>query len=64
MTDLRNASHRPPPFFEWLYFHFVTPDGAAMNLVLHETDISGAENRPLFVDVHPSPRPTPGLPAS
>ena len=46
MTDLRNASHRPPPFFEWLYFHFVTPDGAAMNLVLHETDILGQKTAP------------------
>ena len=46
MTDLRNASHRPPPFFEWRYFHFVTPDGAAMNLVLHETDILGQNADP------------------
>ena len=46
MTDLCNASHRPPPFFEWHYFHFVTPEGAALNLVLHETDILGRKADP------------------
>jgi hypothetical protein len=46
MSDIRNASHRAPPFFEWWYFHFVTPDGAALNMVLHETDILGQNADP------------------
>ena len=46
MIDMRNASHRPPPFFEWFYFHFVTSEGAAINLVLHETDILGRKAEP------------------
>lgn len=40
-----NRSHRPPPYFEWFYFHFVTPD-VAINVVVHETDIFGDEQRP------------------
>ena len=46
MIDMSNASHRPPPFFEWFYFHFVTSEGAALNLVLHETDILGRKAEP------------------
>lgn len=41
-----NDSHRPPPYFEWRYLHFVTPDGVAMNVVLHETDIFGRDDSP------------------
>ena len=41
-----NASHRPPNYFEWFYFHFVTGDGAALNMVLHETDIFGLKQTP------------------
>ena len=41
-----NSSHRPEPYFEWFYFHFVTDDGAAINLVLHETDIFGLKLEP------------------
>ena len=46
MSDIRNTSHRAPPFFEWWYFHFITPDGAALNMVLHETDILGKKADP------------------
>ena len=46
MSNIQNASHRAPPFFEWWYFHFVTPEGAAMNMVLHETDILGQKADP------------------
>ena len=31
-----NSSHRLGPYFEWFYFHFLTDDGSAINLVLHE----------------------------
>lgn len=41
-----NRSHRPPPYFEWFYFHFVTPEGVALNMVLHETDIFGLHQAP------------------
>lgn len=41
-----NSSHRPPPYFEWFYFHFVTPEGTALNMVLHETDIFGLQRAP------------------
>ncbi len=41
-----NCSHRPEPYFEWFYFHFVTPDGIAVNMVLHETDIFGLKRHP------------------
>ena len=46
MTNLHNASHRMPPFFEWWYFQYVTPEGTAINLVLHETDIMGQKSDP------------------
>ena len=46
MNDLHNASHRAPPAHEWWYFHFVTPEGVAINLVLHETDILGRTFEP------------------
>ena len=49
MTDLQNSSHRAPPFFEWFYFHFVTADGVAINLVLHETDILGQRIAPYLL---------------
>ncbi len=45
-TPLLNSSHRPPPYFEWFYIHFVTADGVALNLVLHETDIFGLQQAP------------------
>lgn len=41
-----NGSHRLPGYFEWWYFHFATPDGTAINLVLHETDILGLNHNP------------------
>jgi hypothetical protein len=44
--DVTNASHRQPAYFEWFYFHFVTDDGAALNMVLHETDIFGLKQQP------------------
>jgi hypothetical protein len=43
---IHNGSHRPPPYFEWWYIHFVTSDGVAINLVLHETDIFGQHDSP------------------
>lgn len=45
-TWVHNGSHRPPPYFEWWYFHFVTPEGIALNAVLHETDIFGHRDTP------------------
>ena len=45
MTRL-NSSHRPPAYFEWFYFHFVTPEGVALNMVLHETGIFGLSQSP------------------
>jgi hypothetical protein len=45
-VDVANASHRQPAYFEWFYFHFVTDDGAALNMVLHETDIFGLKQQP------------------
>ena len=41
-----NGSHRLPGYFEWWYFHFATPDGVTINLVLHETDILGIKHSP------------------
>ena len=35
-----------PAYFEWWYFHFVTADGAAINMVVHETDIFGGRQQP------------------
>lgn len=46
MADVRNGSHRPPAYFEWWYFHFVSPDGPTINLLVHETDIFGVNNSP------------------
>ena len=46
VMDIDNASHRLPAYFEWFYFHFVTDDGAALNMVLHETDIFGLRQQP------------------
>jgi len=43
---VHNGSHRPPPYFEWWYLHLVTPEGVALNLVLHETDIFGQQDSP------------------
>ena len=43
---VHNGSHRPPPYFEWWYLHLVTPEGVALNLVLHETDIFGHDDSP------------------
>lgn len=45
-APLLNSSHRPEPYFEWFYFHFVTTDGMAINMVLHETDIFGLKQDP------------------
>ena len=44
--SVSNVSHRPPAYFEWFYFHFVTDDGVAINMVLHETDIFGLKQKP------------------
>ena len=56
---VHNGSHRPPPYFEWWYIHFVTPEGVAINVVLHETDIFGQHDSPyLSMSVH-----RPGKPA-
>ena len=53
MNDLHNGSHRLPGYFEWWYFHFVTAEGAALNLVLHETDIFGLLQEPyISMTVH------------
>lgn len=41
VDDTHNASHRQLDYFEWWYFHIVTPSGVAINLVIHETDIFG-----------------------
>ncbi len=46
MRDTINGSHRPLPYFEWWYFHFVTDNGIALNMVLHETDIFGLQQKP------------------
>lgn len=46
MNDWHNASHRPLPYFEWHYFHFVTKEGVTINMVLHETDILGQKSAP------------------
>jgi hypothetical protein len=35
-----------PAYFEWWYFHFVTEDGVALNIVVHETDIFGHKQKP------------------
>jgi hypothetical protein len=45
-TEISNGSHRPPPYFEWWYFHFVTEEGVAINVVVHETDIFGQSQAP------------------
>ena len=56
---IHNGSHRPPPYFEWWYLHFVTPEGVALNLVLHETDIFGLHDSPyLSMSVFRPNRPT------
>jgi hypothetical protein len=55
---IHNGSHRPPPYFEWWYIHFVTPEGVAINLVLHETDIFGQHDSPyLSMSVHRPGKP-------
>ena len=41
-----NGSHRPPAYYEWWYFHFLSADGTAINMVLHETDIFGLQADP------------------
>jgi hypothetical protein len=46
VVTISNTSHRPLPYFEWFYFHFVTDDGAALNLILHETNIFGLKLKP------------------
>ena len=46
MANMSNASHRVPAYFEWWYFHFVTEDGVALNIVVHETDIFGNRLKP------------------
>jgi hypothetical protein len=46
MVNLGNSSHRPSAYFEWWYFHFVAEDETVINLVLHETDIFGLQQRP------------------
>jgi hypothetical protein len=46
VLSIDNASHRLPAYFEWFYFHFVTDDGVALNMVLHETDIFGLKQKP------------------
>lgn len=45
-VDTSNGSHRPPPYFEWWYFHFVTQEGLTINVVVHETDIFGLDRAP------------------
>jgi hypothetical protein len=53
LSWIHNGSHRPPPYFEWWYIHLVTPEGVAINLVLHETDIFGQHDSPyLSMSVH------------
>jgi hypothetical protein len=47
-ADIGNASHRLPAYFEWWYFHFVTPEGEAINMVVHETDIFGLRDAPFL----------------
>jgi hypothetical protein len=55
---IHNGSHRPPPYFEWWYIHFVTPEGVAINLVLHETDIFGQHDSPyLSMSIHRPDKP-------
>jgi hypothetical protein len=52
-----NCSHRPEPYFEWFYFHFVTPDGIAVNMVLHETDIFRLKRDPYGISEYIRIRP-------
>jgi len=43
MHELINGSHYTDygDYYEWWYFHFLSEDGFAANIVLHETDIFG-----------------------
>lgn len=46
MNNSWNGSHRLPAYFEWWYFHFASPNGPTINMVIHETDIFGLSIKP------------------
>lgn len=48
MQRLINGSHYTDygDYYEWWYFHFLSEDGFAANIVLHETDIFGFLREP------------------
>ena len=47
LTRTGGAKERQPgsTYFGWWYFDFVTPEGIALNLVVHETDIFGLSDK-------------------
>lgn len=48
-SELINGSHyngNDEEYYEWWYFHFLSEDGFAANIVLHETDIFGLVKNP------------------